>query len=77
VGSVTINEARQTPVLKYVYLRRSTTIANGAQKTLVVHVARTPVRVELRINPTFHASTSDPRSLGAQVDFQFVPAKKT
>jgi hypothetical protein len=77
VGSVIINRARQTPVLKHVFARRSTTIANGAQETLVVPVARTPVRVELRINPTFHASTSDPRSLGAQVDFQFVPAKKS
>ena len=39
-------------------------------------VARTPVRVELRIKATFRASTSDPRSLGAQVGFKFVPAKQ-
>lgn len=76
VGTVRINGARQTPVLKYVYLRKHTTIDNGAQKTLVIPVSQSPVRVELRIHPTFHASTSDARDLGAQVGFEFVPAKQ-
>ena len=77
VGSVKIDESRQTPILKHVYLRRTTTIRNGTQQRLVIPVARTPVRVELRIHPTFRASISDPRSLGAQVGFEFIPAKKT
>ena len=36
----------------------------------------TPVRVELNISPTFHANAYDPRDLGAQVSFKFVPAKQ-
>ena len=59
------------------YLRRATTIRNGTQQRLEIPVARTPVRVELRIHPTFRASISDPRNLGAQVGFEFIPAKKT
>ena len=41
-----------------------------------VPVPQTPVRVELRITGTYPASSSDPRSLGAQVGFTFVPAKQ-
>ena len=73
VGTVRINEHQQTPVFKYVYRREHAVIDNGTQKTLVVPVARTPVRVELRIKHTFQASTSDRRPLGAQVAFKFVP----
>jgi hypothetical protein len=76
VGTVRINPSRQTPVLKYVYARRRATIENGSQQTIDISVARSPVRVELRIHPTFNASTSDARDLGAQVKFRFVPAKK-
>jgi hypothetical protein len=76
VGSVRINPAQQTPVLKYVYLRQHTVIGNGSERTISIPIRRTPVRVELRIHPTFNASNSDARNLGAQVGFKFVPAKK-
>ncbi len=75
VGTVRISDG-QTPVLKYVYRRSVVIVPNGGEKTVAVRVARTPVRVELRIKGTFRASTSDARNLGAQVGFTFVPAKQ-
>ena len=75
VGTVRISGG-QTPVLKYVYRRSVVFVPNGGEKTVSVRVARTPVRVELRIKGTFRASTSDARNLGAQVGFTFVPAKQ-
>lgn len=56
-------------------LRRAL-VRNGLQETLKFPIARTPVRVEVFIEPTFRASEGDPRNLGAQVAFEFIPAPK-
>ena len=55
---------------------KRTVIDNGQQVTLSFPVAQTPVRVEVYIAPTFRASESDPRQLGAQVGFKFRPARR-
>ena len=52
-------------------------VRNGEPGELVVPVAQTPVRVEISIpNPLQPAQTGDPRQLGAQVGFTFVPSKR-
>jgi hypothetical protein len=52
-------------------------VRNGQPGELVVPVAQTPVRVEISIpNPLQPAQTGDPRQLGAQVGFTFVPSKR-
>ena len=64
---------RQTPVLKHVY-RDAAIVPNGRADD-PIPVPQTPVRVVLCIPATFRATVSDPRNLGAQVGFEFVPAK--
>jgi hypothetical protein len=59
----------------HVYARRRTLIQNGSEQIVRIPVAETPFRLELFISPTFRANASDPRNLGAQVLFKFVPAK--
>jgi hypothetical protein len=76
VGTIKIVPSRGGPVLKQVYRRKRTLVRNGQQETLRFAVAKTPVRAEIRISPTFQASASDPRQLGAQVAFRFVPTKQ-
>ena len=63
------------PAIDRVTLRRRTLVENGKATQILIPVAHTPVRVELNISPTFRANAYDPRDLGAQVSFQFVPAK--
>jgi hypothetical protein len=63
-------------VLDHVFARKRTLVQNGSLQVIDFPVARTPVRVEIFIKKTFKASPSDPRNLGAQVAFTFVPAKK-
>ena len=48
----------------------------GASRRSAVRVARTPVRVELNIKGDLPRLDLDPRNLGAQVGFTFVPAKQ-
>jgi hypothetical protein len=72
VGTVKI--VNDQAELGRVYARRRFLVRNGSLQTLKIPVARTPLRVELFVSPTFRASVSDPRDLGAQVSFRFVPA---
>ena len=52
-------------------------VANTGNDTVVkIPVARTPVRLVLSFPRTIPRSPSDPRDLGAQVNFRFVPAKR-
>jgi hypothetical protein len=74
VSTVGFDPKRGGPVQGRVYAVKRTVVRNGQQETLRFAVARTPVRVEIRINPTFRSSVSDPRQLGAQVGFKFTPA---
>ncbi|MEI8105413.1 MAG: hypothetical protein WCH31_06195 [Actinomycetes bacterium] len=72
VGQVVLDRNEQ-PSIGRVEAKVTTTVENGKQHVVSIPVAHTPVRVVLRISPTFHASVSDPRDLGAQVGFRFVP----
>jgi hypothetical protein len=73
VSTVGFDSDRGGPVQGRVFAERHTVVQNGQQQTLRFPVEKTPVRVEIDITPTFRASTSDPRDLGAQVGFAFVP----
>jgi hypothetical protein len=49
-------------------------VPNGEEIPLLeIPVSRTPIRVELFVDPTFQASPSDSRLLGVQASFRFVP----
>jgi len=72
VGTVLVSKSKGL-LIGHVQARYRRLVRNGSIQTLRIPVARTPVRVELHIN-TFHTG-SDPRDLGAQVNFKFVPAK--
>jgi len=73
VGSVRV--VGQQPQLGRAFAKRELLVRNNSSQALTVPVRATPFRVVVRITPTFHASASDPRDLGAQVLFTFVPAK--
>jgi hypothetical protein len=73
-GEVRIDPALGGAAMGRITTRRSAVVRNGTSQEIRLPVERTPVRVELTITPTFHASVSDRRDLGAQVRFQFVPA---
>jgi hypothetical protein len=72
VGTVKI--VGQQAQLGRVFATARRLVRNNSLEVIEVPVRRTPVRVEVRISPTFRASVSDPRDLGAQVGFRFVPA---
>ncbi len=55
---------------------RHVLIPNGGDIPVRIPVTHTPVRVRVDVTPTFQPSSSDTRQLGAQVSFQFVPAKR-
>jgi hypothetical protein len=76
VGTVRINRKTGSPAVGTVYDRRTALVENGKSTEIRVPVARTPVRVVITISPTFRASEADPRALGAQAEFRFVPAKR-
>ena len=80
VGTVKLND-EQLPVMRHVFAIRHVIVTNGPNSTVLVrvHVARSPVRVVVTIPQadTFQADASDPRQLGAQVEFKFTPAKPT
>jgi hypothetical protein len=73
VSTVVIDPKTSSPAQGKVLAEKRTLVRNGQQETLKFPVARSPVRVEIFISPTFRASMSDPRDLGAQVGFAFVP----
>jgi hypothetical protein len=72
VGTVKLVDG--APAIGRVTRRAKATVRNGERTVVDVPVARTPVRVEVRMSPTFHASPSDPRDLGAQAGFEFTPS---
>jgi len=74
VGTVAIREGE--PVIKKLLTQRRTLVRDCSSQVVKIPVAQTPVRVVLTFPPgnTFHASPSDPRNLGAQVSFSFVPS---
>jgi len=75
VGTVRILPNGVGPAIDRVYARRRTLVRNGTEQRILIPIARTPVRVELDIAPTFRPSASDPRQLAAQVSFQVIPSK--
>jgi hypothetical protein len=56
--------------------RRRAVVENGSYQLVKIPVERTPVRVVLTFRKTIPPTASDPRNLGAQVGFKFVPAKR-
>ncbi len=73
VGAVRIDQ-NQALQLGRIHRVLFTLVRNATQKTVSIPVARTPVRVEVRIPDPIPPSASDPRQLGAQISFRFVPA---
>ncbi len=71
VGTVKVKGGQA--VLGHVFAVRRTLVRNDSSQVIEIPVARTPVRVEIFISPTFKPSASDRRNLGAQVAFKFVP----
>ncbi len=72
IGSVVLNN--KGVQLKNVYKQVHRLVRNGQPGVVRVHVPQTPVRVEISIPNTLpHKYTGDPRDLGAQVTFTFVP----
>jgi hypothetical protein len=58
----------------HVYATVRQVVANGSDHVIRIPVAQTPLRVVITIKHTIPPSV-DPRNLGAQVAFNFVPAK--
>jgi hypothetical protein len=77
VGSVSI-DSKNAPVI-HPLARVKAVVPNQTEKTVSLAVVRTPVRVEVTIAPStlIPPRPSDPRTLGVQVAFSFVPAAKT
>ena len=78
IGTVRIDQQHQTPRFAGIQRDVHRLVPNGTSVDLSFPVAQTPVRVEINVAPqTLIPPTSvDPRSLGVQVGFQFVPAKR-
>jgi hypothetical protein len=74
VGTVRLDK-NGIPEIGRALTTRRFLIHNGEDHPIRVPVARTPVRVEVDVTPTFQPSTSDTRQLGAQVNYLFTPAK--
>jgi hypothetical protein len=76
VGTVKLDD-NQLPVMRHVFAVRHAIVTNGPNSDVKVHVyvAQTPVRVVVTIpqSDTFQADASDPRQLGAQIEFRFKP----
>ena len=69
-----LSEEEASRIAKIIDQRRAV-VANGSSQVVKIPVARTPVRLVLSFPRTIPRSPSDPRDLGAQVNFRFVPAK--
>jgi hypothetical protein len=63
----------QQAQIGHAFDRVHTLVRNGSEQVFAIPVRRTPVRVVVTVTPTFRASVADPRQLGAQVAFNFVP----
>jgi hypothetical protein len=71
VGPVKLVESQ--PGLTGVTAREKAIVRNGRSTTVSIPVASTPVRVEIRMGPSFRPSLADTRDLVAQVSFEFIP----
>ena len=74
VTAGTVRIANDQATIGRVTYRRRTLVENGKAQTLTIPVERSPIRVVIEIANTFRAG-SDPRDLGAQVGFRFVPQR--
>jgi len=72
IGTVTLENG--APTIERVTQRRTVRVRNGNRTVVSFAVDESPVRLEVRMAPLFHASPSDPRELGAQVGFEFTPS---
>ncbi len=72
----TVKLVNQQAKLAKIIDQRRADVANGSAQVVKIPVARTPVRLVLSFPRTIPPSPSDPRDLGAQVNFRFVPAKR-
>jgi len=63
------------PELGRLIRRLHVTVANGAQDTVRIPVAQTPVRLEINVpkRDMIPPTSTEPRDLGVQVGFNFVP----
>jgi hypothetical protein len=73
-GTVTL--VNQQARLDKITDRRRVIVENGSYQVVKIPVERTPVRTVLTFRKTIPPTASDPRNLGAQVAFRFVPAKR-
>ena len=72
----TVKLVNQQARLDEITDRRRAVVENGSYQVVKIPVERTPVRVVLTFRKTIPPTASDPRNLGAQVGFRFVPAKR-
>jgi hypothetical protein len=77
VGDVRYDAKHQSVDLGQVHHRKYVTVPNGSTQTLSFPVSQTPVRIELTVvkSTLIPPTANDPRSLGVQVGFTFVPAR--
>lgn len=77
VGPVKIDAGGQAVFAKVTH-RRNLLVENGKSRTLEFPMPASPVRVEIHIDDKtlIVPSAGEPRQLGAQVSFSYVPAKK-
>ncbi len=73
VGTVRIDPRQHQPRIGRLLAERRVLVRNNEARKVRVRVGQTPVQVEVGIGPTFVASPGDPRQLGAQVAFRFLP----
>jgi hypothetical protein len=78
VGTVKLDR-NGNPELGRIERRLHPVIENGTQQIVRIPVTRTPVRVEVRVpaSDMIPPTSSDPRSLGVRVGFQFQPTSET
>jgi hypothetical protein len=71
VGSVKVSNG--VMVIAHVYEVKHVLVRNGQAQVVDLPVRKTPVQVVIRIPQTIHVG-NDPRDLGAQVGFKFIPS---
>jgi len=78
VGTVRVDHVKQAARIAHSTRDVSVTVPNGTSQTLTFPLATTPVRVEINVAPAtlIPPTDLDPRHLGVQVGFSFVPASR-
>lgn len=72
----TVKLVNQQAKIGQIVDQRRAVVANGSYQVLKIPVTRTPVRLVLTFRRTIPPSAADPRNLGAQVAFRFVPSPR-